>query len=191
MPRRSSKALAARAPGADATDSLRQDRHARTQAPRPSSRRPVRAAGPPVQTNPGRRPSRRFQINTTLGARSNQSGFRWDFRAVRCRTRMALTFRPRPGTLLICNAATCFKAEPALGAFRAGDPKNPGRSRPCCCTVSLERLDWVLVNPAGRRVLVAPRVQNEDLDAIRQGVVSALGLDAWARPGGMLVGVSR
>ena len=120
MPRRSSKALAARAPGADATDSLRQDRHARTQAPRPSSRRPVRAAGPPVQTNPGRRPSRRFQINTTLGARSNQSGFRWDFRAVRCRTRMALTFRPRPGTLLICNAATCFKPNPRSAPFELG-----------------------------------------------------------------------
>ena len=45
-------------------------------------------------------------------------------------------------------------------------------------TVSLERLDRVCVNRGGKRAFVAPRVLAEDLDAIRQGVMSALGLDA-------------
>ena len=40
-------------------------------------------------------------------------------------------------------------------------------------TVSLERLDRVPVNRAGRRVFVAPQVLHEDLDAIRQGVMNA------------------
>ena len=44
-------------------------------------------------------------------------------------------------------------------------------------TVSLDRLDRVTVNRGGRRVFVAPRVVDEDLSAIRQGVVNALGLD--------------
>ena len=138
---------------------------------------------------------------------------------------MALTFRPRPGTLLICDFATGFKP-PEMTKKRpvvvisprrrrvmsqvvtvvplstaAPNPVEPfhhrmnPRSVPVelgtqeswakcdmLYTVSLERLDRVLVNQGGRRVFVAPRVQNEDLDAIRQGVVSALGLDTWARP---------
>ena len=138
---------------------------------------------------------------------------------------MALTFRPRPGTLLMCDFATGFKP-PEMTKKRpvvvisprrrrlmskvvtvvplstaAPNPVEPfhhrmnPRSVPVelgtqeswakcdmLCTVSLERLDRVLVNQGGRRVFVAPRVQDEDLDAIRQGVVSALGLDAWARP---------
>ena len=138
---------------------------------------------------------------------------------------MALTFRPRPGTLLFCDFATGFKP-PEMTKKRpvvvisprrrrlmskvvtvvplstaAPNPVEPfhhrmnPRSVPVelgtreswakcdmLYTVSLERLDRVLVNQGGRRVFVAPRVQDEDLDAIRQGVVSALGLDAWARP---------
>ena len=44
-------------------------------------------------------------------------------------------------------------------------------------TVSLERLDRVPINKEGRRVFVAPRVLDDDLEAIRQGVMHALGLD--------------
>lgn len=45
-------------------------------------------------------------------------------------------------------------------------------------TVSLARLDRVMIGkgPDGKRKYVAEKVLNEDLDAIRRGVVSALGL---------------
>ena len=49
-------------------------------------------------------------------------------------------------------------------------------------TVSVKRLDRVSVNRGGRRLFVAPRVLDEDLAAIRQGVMNALGLDASPCP---------
>ena len=49
-------------------------------------------------------------------------------------------------------------------------------------TVSLERLDRVPVNRAGTRVFIAPQVLHEDLDAIRLGVMNALGLDPRPHP---------
>lgn len=45
-------------------------------------------------------------------------------------------------------------------------------------TVSLERLDRVLVGkePGGKRIYVAEQVLDEDLEAIRRGVMIALGM---------------
>ena len=43
-------------------------------------------------------------------------------------------------------------------------------------TVSLERLDRVRVRRKGKRAYIAPRVLDEDLDAIRKGVMNALGM---------------
>ena len=138
---------------------------------------------------------------------------------------MALTFRPRPGTLLMCDFNTGFKP-PEMTKRRPVVVISPRRrrlmSKLCTVvplstavpnpvepfhhrmnprsvpvelgtqeswakcdmlyTVSMERLDRVLVNRDGRRVFIAPRVLNEDLDAIRRGVTSALGLDARLRP---------
>lgn len=49
-------------------------------------------------------------------------------------------------------------------------------------TVSLARLDRVLINSGGGRAFITPRVLDEDLEAIRQGVMIALGLDARPVP---------
>lgn len=45
-------------------------------------------------------------------------------------------------------------------------------------TVSLERLDRVMVGkePGGKRIYVAQQVLDEDFDAIRRGVMIALGV---------------
>lgn len=50
------------------------------------------------------------------------------------------------------------------------------------CTVSLERLDRIMVKSGGRRAFITPRVLDEDLEAIRRGVMNALGLDARPCP---------
>ena len=133
---------------------------------------------------------------------------------------MPLKFNPRPGTLLMCDFGTGFKA-PEMTKKRPVVVISPRRRRltvQLCTivplstavpdpveqfhhrmnprsvpvelgtqeswakcdmlyTVSLDRLDRVTVNRGGRRVFVAPRVLDEDLGAIRQGVVNALGLD--------------
>ena len=138
---------------------------------------------------------------------------------------MPLLFRPRPGTLLMCDFDTGFKPPEmtkkrpvvVISPRRRRSASNlctvvplstavPNRVEPfhhrmdprsvpaeLCTqeswakcdmlyTVSLERLDRVPVNRAGTRVFVAPQVLHEDLTAIRQGVMNALGLDSRPHP---------
>lgn len=137
---------------------------------------------------------------------------------------MALTFRPRPGTLLICDFDSGFKApemikkrpvviisprrrrsmklctvvplstavpRPVDRFHHRMDPRSvpiglgEQESWAKCdmlCTVSLARLDRVMINRGGRREFITPRVLDEDLEAIRRGVMIALGLDARRCP---------
>lgn len=133
---------------------------------------------------------------------------------------MPLPFHPRPGTLLMCDFDTGFKApemtkkrpvvvisprrrrsRPKLSTVvplstAVPNPPEPyhhrmdPRSVPVelgtreswakcdmLYTVSLDRLDRVAVSRGGRRVFLTPMVLDVDLDAIRTGVLNALGLD--------------
>ena len=104
---------------------------------------------------------------------------------------MALTFRPRPGTLFICNAATCFKPNPRSVPFELGTQRILGEVGHVVAPSLWS--DWTgcwSTRPAGE---CSSRQGSKTKTWTRsaKGVVSALGLDAWARPEGMLVGVSR